>query len=354
MFGDGRQPIRNSVSTARAGGCVRRETRGATLQDVAARANVSIATVSRVLNGIKKANDATGERVRDAARSLSYYPARAGRALRLRHTQLVALLIPDISNTFYAAIARSIEIALRDRDHTSILCNTGEDPELQDFYLAEMQSHRVRGVALLGAVESPGLARAQAAGLPIAFVNRKPSQDRGGVFVGIDNRAAGRAVAQHFLHKALVPCAAIRGPQHSSASRERFEGYRDELSRRGVELPEASVGDSALSFEGGYIAATSMLSRSRPRAIFCGNDLIAYGVSRRCRELSIKVPNDLALFGFDDNPLNEWVAAELSTVRVPHGDFGVAVADALARLWQDHATRDDVLLPFEMMLRGSA
>ncbi len=326
----------------------------ATIQDVAARANVSIATVSRVLNGIKKANGATGDRVRDAARSLGYRPAHTGRALRLRQTRLVALLIPDIANAFYSAIARSIEITLRDRDHTMILCNTGEDPDLQDFYLAEMQSYRVRGLALLGAVESPGLAEALAGGLPIAFVNRKPPRGCGGIFVGIDNAAAGRAVASHFVERSLVPCAVIRGPQHSSASRERFEGFRFELRRHGIELRPEWIVDSALSFEGGYNAAATLLSVDRPRAIFCGNDLIAYGVARSCRERKIDVPENVALFGFDDNPLNEWVASELSTVQVPHADFGVAVADALALLWRGDTASKDVLLPHRLMLRSSA
>lgn len=330
--------------------------RAAGIQAVAARAGVSIATVSRVLNGIKsRANEETQARVRKAVEDLDYRPAHVGRALRMGQTKLVALLIPDISNAFYSAIARAVESALRTRDHTMILCNTNEDPSLQDFYLDEMLSHHVHGIALLGAVDSPGLERVLRQNLPIAFVNRKPPCG-GGVFVGIDNHAAGKAVAQHFLKQGFRDCAVFRGPQHSSASRGRYEGFVSELAASGVALEEEKIRDSGLSIEGGYIEATRLFeSGVRPRAIFCSNDLVAYGVFRRCRELALAVPQDLAIFGFDDNPLNEWVAPWLSTVHIPIDAFGVAVTDALARLWAGGGNADIAeLLPFSLVLRGSA
>ncbi len=265
------------------------------IQAVAARAGVSIATVSRVLNGIStKAGAETQARVREAAEELGYRPIHAGRALRMRQTRLVALLIPDIANAFYSAIARSIESALRRRDHTMILCNTNEDPALQDFYLREMQAYHVRGIALLGAVNSEGLGRALASGMPIAFVNRKPP-DGGGIFVGIDNNAAGRAVADHFLAQGFLNCGVIHGPLHSSASRERFEGFLTRLTEVGCPPLPRYVVHGGLSLEGGYSAAQVLLEGStRPRAIFCANDLVAYGLFRRCREKGLSVPSDIA------------------------------------------------------------
>lgn len=329
--------------------------KAAGIQAVAARAGVSIATVSRVLNGINtKAGAETQVRVREAAEALGYRPAHAGRSLRLRQTRLVALLIPDIANAFYSAIARSIETALRRQDHTMILCNTGEDPALQDFYLREMQAYHVRGVALLGAVESNGLTSALTSGLPIAFVNRKPPRG-GGVFVGIDNAAAGRAVAQHFLTQGFRRCGVIHGPLHSSASRERFEGFMARLQEAGCAPEPIHVHDGGLSMEGGYRAAAEMLAADPPRAIFCGNDLVAYGLFRRCRENGLRVPQDIAIFGFDDNPMNDWTAPWLSTVHIPYDAFGAAVTEALCRLWDGTgAVRQAALLPFSIKLRGSA
>jgi LacI family transcriptional regulator len=326
------------------------------IQAVAQRAGVSIATVSRVLNGIKsKANEETEARVRAAADELGYRPAHAGRALRMRQTKLVALLIPDISNAFYSAVARSIESALRLRDHTMILCNTNEDADLQDSYLEEMQSYHVRGVALLGAVDSPGLQRALSQGLPIAFVNRKPPRG-GGVFVGIDNRAAGWASAAHFLAQGYDRCAIIHGPLFSSASRERYEGFLSALAEAGCPPAPSHILHGGLSMEGGYAAAARLLAETPyPRAVFCANDLVAYGLFRRCGELGLKVPADIAVLGFDDNPLNDWVAPWLSTIHIPYDAFGAAVTDALVRIWEGQdAPHAAELLPFSLRLRGSA
>jgi len=337
------------------------------IDDVARRAGVSISTVSRVLNGItSRASVATAERVRQAAAELDYRPAHLGQALRTNRTRLVALLIPDMSNAFYAAIAKSIEASLVESDYAMILCNTAEDPRVQDNYLAEMQAYHVRGIALLGAVASPGLAALKRRRVPIVYVNRK-APDGSGLFVGIDNYAAGRDIADHFLDEGHRDCAIIAGPSHSPASRDRLAGYRDRLAERSAPLDPGYVVEAALTMEDGHRAATRLFERSpRPRAVFCGNDQIAYGTFRRCHELGLAVPGDVALFGFDDNPLNAWLAPWLSTVHAPYEVFGPAVREALERVWaaldgpmgvgdgpMEDGPTGEILLPYSMVLRES-
>jgi LacI family transcriptional regulator len=324
--------------------------------DVARKAGVSTSTVSRVLNGIvSRASAETAERVQRAAAELGYRPAHPGRALRTSRTRLVALLIPDMTNAFYAAIAKSIEGSLVRDDYAMILCNTGEDPDVQDAYLAEMQAHRVRGIALLGAVASPGLAAAMERNTPIVFVNRKAPGGKG-IFVGIDNYRAGFLVADHFVDQGYRDCAALHGPLLSPASRERFAGYRDRLAECGVALAEGRALETQLTIEDGYRMAGILLTRDAlPRAVFCGNDQIAYGLFRRCRELGLRVPQDVAVFGFDDNPLNDWLAPWLSTVHVPCREFGPAVSAALERLWAAPGLvqQNEVLLPYSIKIRES-
>ena len=327
------------------------------IEDVARQAGVSISTVSRVLNGIaSRASIETAERVRLAAATLGYRPAQTGRALRTNRTRLVGLLIPDMTNAFYAAIAQSIESSLVEGDYAMILCNTGEDAAIQDAYLAEMRAHRVRGIALLGAVASPGLQAAGEYQTPIVYVNRK-APDGGGIFVGIDNYGAGRAVADHFVDQGYRDCAALHGPAHSPASRERFAGYRDRLAERGCALSVPRAIEAKLTMEDGYRASAELFAQGRPpRALFCGNDQIAYGTFRRCRELGLRVPQDVAVFGFDDNPLNDWLAPWLSTVHVPYDEFGPAVKQALERLWAvpgGVAPTAEILLPYSIKLRES-
>jgi LacI family transcriptional regulator len=330
-----------------------------TIDDVAALAGVSVATVSRVVNekAVKRASPATIAKVRQAIADLHYRPLRAGRMLRTLQSHLVALLIPDITNAFYSAIAHSVELAVRELDCAVILCNTEESPVLQDAYLDEMQSHLVRAVLLLGAVESPGLRRATAKGLPIIYMNRKAPPGLSGPFIGIDNYAAGRAVADYFIRQRFEHCGAIHGPVHSSASRERFEGYRDRLVGASVKLGPADIAGGSLTIESGYSAAVALLRKfPRPRAIFCGNDAMAYGAYRRCSELGLEVPREIALFGFDDNPLNKWLAPWLSTMHVPHDLFGPAAAAILraASELRGKKAQQTVLLPFQPVLRTSA
>src|SRR6185437_2411675 len=165
-----------------------RRARGApTVDDVAALAGVSVATVSRVVNekALKRASASTVVKVQQAIAELNYRPMRAGRMLRTLESHLIALLIPDITNAFYSAIAHSVELAIREIGYAMILCNTEESPELQDAYLDEMKSHLVRSVVLLGAVDSPGLRRAAADGLPIVYINRKAPTGLSGPFIGI-------------------------------------------------------------------------------------------------------------------------------------------------------------------------
>jgi len=310
----------------------RTQDRRTTIEDVARQANVSVATVSRVLNPPKGAYvaESTRRQVLEVVDELGYRPFRAGRTLRTQVSHLVALLIPDITNAFYSAIAHSVEVALRELGYSMILCNTNESPELQGDYLEEMQQNQVAAILLLGAVDTPALRRAIDSTTPLVFLNRRAPADLQMPFIGIDNRAAGRAVAEHFLARKYHPIGVIHGPLTSTASSERFEGFRDRLAEAGHELADGFIAAGVLTIESGYTAVDRLLGDGRrPAAIFCGNDLMAYGAYRRCAEIGLRVPEDVALFGFDDNPLNDWLATWLSTVRVPYDRFGAAAAEVM-------------------------
>lgn len=330
-----------------------------TIEDVARHARVSVATVSRVLNRPKGAYIAadTRRQVLAVVEDLGYRPFRAGRTLRTQISHLVALLIPDITNAFYSAIAHSVEVALRELGYSMILCNTNETADLQDDYLDEMEQHQVAAILLLGAVDTPTLRKAAGSNTPIVLLNRRAPDGFEMPFVGIDNRAAGRSVAEHFVSRRYEPVGMIHGPLASTASRERFEGFRDRLAEAGRPLPQEFTASGELTIESGYNASGNILrSDARPAAIFCGNDLMAYGAYRRCAELGVNVPKDVALFGFDDNPLNDWLATWLSTVRVPYDRFGAATAQVIQNLLADnvHGAANDVVLPYQMTIRASA
>lgn len=329
----------------------------APIRAVAARAKVSIATVSRVMNGIvNKASPATIERVRRAVDELGYRPASVGQALRHRQSRLVALLASNLANPAMAAIAASAEVALRQAGYVMVLCDTHDTAELQDEYLLEMRAQFVRATVLLGAVPSPKLREFSAADEPLLFVNRRRPHDGMGPFVGIDNRDAGNDVADLFAANRITRLGIIHGDLKSSATADRIAAFRARMKQHGVKLQAAAIltEDGLDHLAIGYRAMGRMLaSQPRPRGVFCTSDLIAYGAARRAREFGLTVPHDLLIVGFDDNPLNDWIAPWLTSVRVPYERYGSAIVSALHNLW-DGAAQDATILEHQIVVRDLA
>jgi LacI family transcriptional regulator len=337
------------------------------VQTVAERAGVSIATVSRVMNGVpNRASAETVRRVRHAAQELGYRPVSVGRALRERRSRLVAVLAPNLANPAMAAVAASIEAALRRQGLVMVLCDTHDVPEIQDEYLLEMRAQLVRATVLLGAVASPQLSAAAAAGEPLLFVNRRSPDGATRPFVGIDNARAGQDVAGFFLARRVPVLGLIHGGQGSSATAERVEGFRGHLADAGVPLaPDRTVTEDGLDHVGiGFRCAERLMpSVGGPGGglgggppggrcgIFCASDLIAYGAHAALVRAGLRVPEDVVLVGFDDNPLNDWLAPWLTSVRVPHDRFGDAVAEALAGIWNG-TTPPCIVLGHELVARA--
>jgi LacI family transcriptional regulator len=332
--------------------------RPASIAAVAHRAGVSIATVSRVMNGIEnKASSETASRVMAAVESLGYRPQSVGRALRQRESRIVGVLAANLGNPAMAAAAASIELALRDAGFVMALCDTHEDAGIQDEYLAEMEAQLARGIVLLVAVPSPKLDALRAAGRPLIFVNRRDPGAEDSAFVGIDDHAAGRAVAEHWLAKGETgPFGLLHASLAFSAGRHRAAGYLDRLAEAGIDAGAIvhATGPGRHHLEIGYVGMTRLLEAApRPRRILCLSDLIAYGAYCCLVERGVSVPGEIVLFGFDDNPLNAWIAPWLSAIRIPYEIFGTAVVASLAALI-DEGRATTALLNHELVIRGGS
>lgn len=316
---------------------------------------MSIATVSRVLNGNKgKVSEATREKVLHVVADLGYRPSGAGSALRSGRSRLVALMVPEPTNAYNGAIANSVERKLRERGKILLFCNTQEDPAIQDELLKEMQAQMVSGIIMLGAVPSDGVQSCIASGEPIVFVNRRPGNAPPGVFIGIDNHAAGRAVADYFHDRGFSRIWLVHGPLTSTATAERVEGFLLRLAESGLPTAPTNLEVTRSRMDAGYELASRKLSTDeKPDAVFCTTDELAFGFFKRCTELGIAVPRDIHIFGFDGNPLNEYLAPWLSTIRVPYEDFGGAVTSALEHFWLNgEPPAADALFPFRPIIAG--
>ena len=329
------------------------------IRDVAEAAGVSIATVSRVLSGRGATAPATREKVRAVAERLGYRPDETGRALRTRRTGAVALMISSIENGFYATVANEIEQQLTALGHVTLFGNTDEDPELQDQFLEEVTARGVSAILMLCAVSSDKIVRL-AARQPCILINRRLPELEDVSFIGIDDRLAARRLADAIHRRGATRAGIVRGPAYSTTSAARFEGVTGRLAELGLPVAEADVVEARLSITSGYQAAARLLGEAgrgaasdAPRfdALFCGNDQIAYGAYRRCTELGLAVPGDVRVYGFDDNPLNQWLAPWLDTVRVPPEAFARETVALLKALGAGEPHRD-VILPCELVLRS--
>lgn len=321
-----------------------------TIRDVARLSGVSTATVSRFFSGKESViAPETGESVRNAAQALGYTPSEIGRSLRLARSNVVMMLVPDATNPFTADVAASVEQSLNGLGLSMVLANASENADLQDRLLADAEGLRVRAIILQGAIDTPRLREMAARHDNLIFVNRRPAEGISAPYVGIDNYAAGVAVGRYFSERGYQNYVAIHGPRPFSGSIERLQGFL-----AGLGSPSVLQFESSYKMEAGYHQALNFLSdRSRRYSVFCGNDMIAYGVFRAAAELNIRVPEDLVIFGFDDNRLNEWLAPWLTTVKVPAFDFGPAVA-ALIDKPNENEREQQIILPFKLQVRLSA
>ena len=289
--------------------------RRVTIDDVAARAGVSTATVSRVLSGISRGRPPTRERVLSAARDLDYRPSGVARSLKMRTTHTLGLLVTDIQNPFFPELVRAIEDRAHEHGYALLLGNGAEDPEREAAYLELLASQRVDGV-LIAATSLPErharwLMRAT---IPTVLVNCQIAD--GSLPAALsDNRNGGRLAAEHLLglgHRAFGVISVSNG---DPAGEERERGVSDALAAAGLDLEALSVAAGDSHVQGGEAAMQELLvDRPGLTAIVCYNDLMAIGALRALRAAGDRVPADVSVVGFDDIDLAAYAEPPLTTI----------------------------------------
>jgi LacI family transcriptional regulator len=319
---------------------------GATIADVAARAGVSTATVSRVLSGGAPALPATRERVVDAARELGYRPSGIARALKKRETRTLGLLVTDIGNPFYPQVVRAVEAAAHLRGYGIVLANGGDDPERELAHLGLLEERRVDGII----VASSRMSRRHADSLrgssvPVVLVNA--TTGGGLAAVTTAHRRGARMAAEHLIGLGHRHIGHISAPIEHAASGLRRQGVRDAAA-------DAVVVEGDGGVEGGALAVPLLLGRG-VTGIVAYNDLTAIGALRGLRRAGMRVPEDVSVVGFDDIEMAAWTDPPLTTIRQPTDALGQWAVDRLAGvLAGDSVTGVEraVLVP-ELVVRGS-
>jgi len=327
-----------------------------TIKDVARMAKVSVASVSRALNGHLAMAADTRKRILAAAKKLRYTPHSAARTLITRRTQTIGALLPDLHGEFFSELIRGIDLAARAHGLHLLVSSSHGDAREAATALRAMQG-RVDGLLLMSPHLDASMLRRNLHGdLPMVLMNTALKRARCAV-LNIDNYGGAYAMVQHLVDQGRRRIALIAGPQGNFDAAERSRGYCAAMARLVPTIPpEVLAGD--FGEEAGYHAAQQLLANKlRPQAIFAANDMMAVGCLRAFREAGVRVPEDIAVTGFDDIPLARLTTPALTTVRVRIVDFGTRALNRLALMMEDRAdaTREKhaQLLGAELVVRES-
>ncbi len=328
-----------------------------TMRQIAERAEVSIGTVSHVVNDTAKVREKLRQRVLDAIRSLGYQPSQLARGLRRNQTNIVVMIIPDITNPFFPAVVRGVEDVAYKHSFRLVLCNTDNDPGKETYYLNELRSYRPAGWLVIPAADSEmtvQLRSAAASGTPVVCIDRQPPGWKGDVVL-VANEAGAHCATQHLLRMGHRQLAVITGPLHLTNAVERLNGFKRALAEAKVQIEPEYIQEARFNRQSGYQAATRLLRMlPRPTAIFACNDLMAMGVLHAARELGLHCPEDISIVGFDDLDFAEFTAPALTSVHQPGYQLGTTAARLLVgRIDGSEEASQKIALPSELKIRQS-
>lgn len=326
-----------------------------TLKDVARRAGVSTATVSRCLNSPGQVVESTRLKVMNAVRDLGYSPNFGARAMAAKRTNTIGAIIPTMENAIFARGLQAVQQELGALGYTLLVASSSYRPELEEQQIRALVARGAEGLLLIGHDRDPSIYEF----LDIQEVPALITWAIGGAdarpSIGFDNCASMRALAREVIRKGHVRLAAISAQtSFNDRARARVRGIKDAMQEAGLDPQSLVVIETPYGIENGAQAFETLISaETRPTAIICGNDVLAVGALRRAREMGIDVPGQVSITGFDDIELAQVAVPALTTVHVPHREMGAAAARALVRMVQSQGVPEGRELFTELRLRAS-
>jgi len=311
----------------------------ANMQEIARMAGVSLGTVSHVLNNTAVVREATRQRVLEAVQLAGYQPSQLARGLRRDKTNMIGMIIPDITNPFFPAVVRGAEDVAFSNGYRLILCNTDNDHSKEIIHLNELRTYLPAGLIVIPSNFSDLTTHAESyrrAGSAVVCIDRLPKNWSGDT-VTSNNEAGAYDATRHLIKLGHTRLATITGPLHLTNAMDRLGGFRRAMKAAKLHLSPEYVQETSFDKQGGH-AKTLVLLRliPRPTAIFAGNDMIALGVLLAVREAGLRCPEDISIMGFDDLDLAETTNPSLSSV----SQSGYQLGTTAARLLLDRREGD--------------
>lgn len=323
------------------------------IREVAAKAGVSVATVSRVLNHSSSVTGATKEKVQEAINSLNYQPSMLGRNLRTSESRLLLVLIPDISNPYYFEVIKGIEDTVLKNNYNILLCETGSDPNRENIYFDLVTSKMADGIISMDpAINIDTLTELAK---DHAIIQCSEYETKSGIpYVTIDHELAAYEAVQHLIDVGHEKIAFMNSDKKFLYARQREKGYLQALKDNHITLPNSYIYYTKhLGFDEGQYTMQQILNhQEKPTAIFAVSDLLAIGALKEIHEQQLHIPNDMAVIGFDKIAYSDMTYPVLSTVEQPMFHMGCHAAQMLIRTIQGEMV-DNIIMEHHLLKRSS-
>ncbi len=327
------------------------------MKDVARLAGVSTSTVSHVINKDRFVSEAIREKVETAIKTLNYAPSAIARSLKINQTRTIGMLITASTNPFYSELVRGVERSCFERGYSLVLCNTEGDEQRMNRNLETLMQKRVDGLLLLCTeTHQPSQEIMQRyPSIPTVMMDWAPF-DGDSDLIQDNSLLGGDMATQYLIGKGHTRIACITGPLDKTPARLRLEGYREAMARAGLVIREGDEIESDFEFGGGFDAMQALLAMSeRPQAVFIGNDAMAVGAYQALYQAGLKIPEDMAIVGYDDIELARYMTPPLTTIHQPKDELGELAIDVLIhRIAEPGLQQQRLQLTPILMERGSA
>jgi LacI family transcriptional regulator len=329
------------------------------IRRVAELAGVSLGTVSNVLNRPQMVSERTRRRVEQAIAETGFVRNASARQLRAGRSPLIGLIVLDVSNPFFTEVARGVEDAANAAGSIVVLCNSDDSATKEQRYLQSLEEQRVQGILITPVSSSEAsVQRVRRHGIAVVFLDH-PSRSADLCSVAVDDVLGGELAALHLFAQGHRRIGFIHGPPTIRQIAERQRGVLRAVKRFGLD-PQATVINITLSgqntSEGEASVALLLASEQRPTAVFCGNDLLALGLMRGLAKQGIRVPQDMAVVGYDDVDFANVLSPPLTTIRQPKYELGYKAAQLLLEETQNpnQHTHQQIIFQPELLVRESS
>ena len=325
------------------------------IRTVARMANVSIATVSRTINGVATVNPSMAKQVWEAIEKLDYFPNTQARALVSGRSRLLGLIVSEITNPFFPELIQGFEDIAVEHGYEILISSTNYDPRRMSLCIRRMLERRAEGVAVMTfGVEKPLLEQLAERKVPLVFVDVGP--DRPGIsLLRVDYRHGMQQGVQHLHQLGHRNIAFISGPKHLHSAQSRLQAFTRAVEDAGLTADPAWIEEGDHTMEGGIAAMERLLkAKQLPTAVMCSNDMTAIGVLHKLYRAGLKVPEDLSVIGFDDIHIAQVTIPPLTTIQMSCFELARAAVTALrAHIEEDGEARRNYKIPTSLMVRES-